>query len=168
MPGWETGSPSRTKFLDFSGIPSLDLSLGTGTECLHSSWVKATVILLKGVGPCGPAVRRPATIPSSPVLSRIGVVSREGGSPSSSIWVSPRATALQQFSGRQRGFTAAPAPLSRPAPTAGLFSPSLSPPSPDLSLRCWALGAPIGPIQAGSFNVSLATARPRLGNPRRN
>lgn len=43
--------PSKTRFLDFSGIPSSNLSLGAGANCLHPSWVKSTVKLLKGVDP---------------------------------------------------------------------------------------------------------------------
>lgn len=109
-PGWETGSPSRTRFLDFSRISS-NLALGAGTECLHSLWVKATVTLSKGVDPCGPAVKRPAPIPSTAVLSSWERVGSGGGGSSSSIWVSSRDTASQQLSGRQRRFTAARAPL---------------------------------------------------------
>jgi len=44
--------PSKTRFLEFSGIPSSNLSLGAGANCLHPPWVKSTVTLLKGVDPC--------------------------------------------------------------------------------------------------------------------
>lgn len=115
-PGWETGSPSRTRFLDFSGILSLYLSLGAGTGCLQPSWVKATVTLLKNMEPWGPAVRRSAAIPSSPVLSSWGRVgSGEDSTPSSSIWVPPSAAASEQSSERQRRSAAASAPTLRDA-----------------------------------------------------
>lgn len=168
MPAWDTGSPSRTRFLDFSGIPSLNLSCGAGTECLHPSWVQASVTLPKGMDPWGPAVRRPATIPSSPVLSSWGRAgSREGGSPSSSIWVAPRATASQRFAKRRRRFSAAAAPLRRPALTA---------PGRDSSLRPLPSGAGSEPAvlvpgrssracPAGSLTVSPATAKALAQEP---
>ena len=45
--------PSRTRFLAFSGIPSMNFGvpLGAGIKCFHPSWVKATVTLLKGGDP---------------------------------------------------------------------------------------------------------------------
>lgn len=90
--------------------------------------------------------------------------------PSSSIWVAPRATASQRFAKRRRRFSAAAAPLRRPALTA---------PGRDSSLRPLPSGAGSEPAvlvpgrssracPAGSLTVSPATARPWLRSSWRN
>lgn len=97
MPGWETGSPSRTRFLTFSGIPSLNLGvpLGAGIKGLQPWWVRAAVMVPKGMVPWALTVRLAAIPSSSMVSSWARAGSGEGGSPSSSIWVPPRTTASQ-------------------------------------------------------------------------